>query len=49
MESSVDYSSTVAIVFALALAALAGAVLVIRHIVRRHGVLHGGYIEDDED
>jgi ABC-type uncharacterized transport system permease subunit len=49
MDSNVDYSSTVAIVFALALAALAGAVLVIRHLVRRNDVLHGGYIEDDED
>jgi hypothetical protein len=42
-------ASTVAIVLALALAVLAGAILVIRHIVRRNDVLHGGYVEDDED
>jgi hypothetical protein len=48
MNSTVDLS-TVAIVFALALAVLAGALLVISHIVRRNDVLHGGYVEEDED
>ena len=48
MNSTVDLS-TVAILFALALAVLAGAILVIRRIVRRNDVLHGGYVEDDND
>jgi hypothetical protein len=48
MNSTVDLS-TVAIAFALVLAVLAGSLLVIRHIVRRNDVLHGGYVEDDED
>ena len=42
-------STTVAILFALALAVLAGAILVIKRVVRRNDVLHGGYIEDDVD
>jgi hypothetical protein len=42
-------STTVAILFALALAVLAGAILVIKRVVRRNDVLHGGYIEDDDD
>jgi hypothetical protein len=48
MNSTVDLS-TVAVAFALVLAVLAGSLLVIRHIVRRNDVLHGGYVEDDED
>ena len=36
-------STTVAILFALALAVLAGAILVIKRVVRRNDVLHGGY------
>ena len=42
-------STTVAILFALALAVLAGAILVIKRVVRRNDVLHGGYVEEDED
>ena len=42
-------ASTVAILLALALAVLASAILVIRNIVRRNDVLHGGYVEEDED
>jgi hypothetical protein len=42
-------STSVAILFALALAVLAGAILVIKRVVRRNDVLHGGYIEDDDD
>jgi hypothetical protein len=42
-------STTVAILFALALAVLAGAILVIKRVVRRNDVLHGGYIEGDND
>jgi hypothetical protein len=42
-------STTVAILFAFALAVLAGAILVIKRVVRRNDVLHGGYIEDDDD
>jgi hypothetical protein len=42
-------STTVAILFALALAVLAGAILVIKRVVPRNDVLHGGYIEDDDD
>ena len=42
-------STAVAILFALALAVLAGAILVIKRVVRRNDVLHGGYIEDDDD
>ena len=44
-----DYSMVVAIVFALALAVLACAVFIIRHMVRRKDVLHRGHIEDKED
>ena len=42
-------STSVTILFALALAVLAGAILVIKRVVRRNDVLHGGYIEDDDD
>jgi hypothetical protein len=49
MNSIVDFSSTVAIFFAVALAVLAGAVLVVRHMVRKKDVLHGDYIEHNED
>jgi hypothetical protein len=42
-------STAVAILFALALAVLAGAILVIKRVVRRNDVLHGSYIEDEDD
>jgi hypothetical protein len=44
---TLDLSFQVATVVALALALLAGAILFIKHIVRRNDVLHGGYVEDD--
>jgi hypothetical protein len=42
-----DSSMVVALVFVLALAVLAGAVLLIRRIVRNKDVLHGSYVEND--
>ena len=40
----------VAVVFVVALAFLAGAILLVKHIVRRKDVMHGGYVaNDDED
>jgi hypothetical protein len=42
-------STAVAILFSVALAVLAGAILVIKRVVRRNDVLHGRYVEDDED
>ncbi len=43
-------SMVVAVVFVLALAVLAGAALLIKRIVRNKDVMHGGYVEkDDED
>jgi len=49
MNAGVDDSSVVAVVIAFALAVLACAVLIIRHIVRRKDVLNRGHIEDNED
>jgi hypothetical protein len=39
----------VAVVFVLALAVLAGAVLLIKRIVRSKDVMHGGYVENDDE
>jgi hypothetical protein len=48
MNSTVDLS-TVAIAFALLLAVIAGSLLVIKYTVRRRDVMHGGYIENNDD
>ena len=39
----------VAVVFVVALAFLAGAILLIKHIVRRKDVMHGGHVENDDE
>jgi hypothetical protein len=39
----------VAVAFVVALAILAGAVLLIKRIVRNKDVISGGYVDDDED
>jgi hypothetical protein len=51
MNAGVDDSSMiVAVVLVLALAGLAGAILIIKHVVRKKDVIHGDYVEsDDED
>jgi hypothetical protein len=50
MNSGVDDSLIVAVIFLVALAFLAGAILLIKHTVRRKDVMHGGYVaNDDED
>ena len=50
MKSGVDdHSMVVAVAFVVALAILAGAVLLIKRIVRNKDVISGGYVGDDED
>jgi hypothetical protein len=47
---SIDGDLLVAmLVFVSTLAVLAGAILIIQCVVRRRDVLHGGFIERDDD
>jgi hypothetical protein len=43
-----DYSMVVAVV-CLALAVLAGALLILKRMVRKKDVIKGGYVERDEE
>jgi hypothetical protein len=42
-----DLSMVIAAVFLLALAVLAGAILIVKRMERKEDVLHGGFVEKD--
>ena len=43
-----DLSMVIAVIFLLALAVLAGAILIIKRMERKEDVLHGGFVENDD-
>jgi len=43
-----DLSTVIAVIFLLALAVLAGAILIIKRMERKEDVLHGGFVENDD-